>query len=87
MQAKRKHLFDKPRNVRRLLYVLYSICALLLAIEFLYQRDSQHAWDSWPGFYAGYGFVGCVLLVLVAKLLRRFLQRPANYYDDGDDEP
>jgi membrane protein YdbS with pleckstrin-like domain len=85
--AEREHLFDKPRNVRRLLYVLYSVCALLLAIEFLYHRHSQHTWDSWPGFYAGYGFVGCVLLVLVAKLLRRFLQRPANYYDDGDDEP
>ena len=87
MQAKRNHIFDKPSNVRRLLYALYSVCALLLAVEFLYQRHAQHAWDGWPGFYAGYGFVGCVLLVLIAKLLRRFLQRPANYYDDGAGEP
>ena len=83
MAAERQHLFDRPRNIRRLLYVLYGICALLLASEFLYQRHPQHAWDGWPGFYAGYGFVGCVLLVLVAKLLRRFLKRPENYYDDG----
>jgi hypothetical protein len=81
MAGEREHLFDKPRNVRRLLYVLYSICVLLFASEFLYQRHTQHAWDSWPGFYAGYGFVGCVLLVLIAKLLRRFLKRPEDYFD------
>lgn len=83
MQAKREPIFDRPRNVRRLLYMLYSICALLLAVEFFYPRHARHAWDGWPGFYAGYGFVGCVLLVLIAKLLRRFLKRPENYYDDG----
>jgi len=33
MAGEREHVFDKPRNVRRLLYALYSICALLLAIE------------------------------------------------------
>jgi hypothetical protein len=64
--------------------VLYSVCALLLSVEFLYHRHAQHAWDGWPGFYAGYGFVGCVLLVLVAKVLRRFLKRPENYYDEGE---
>ncbi len=86
MQGEREHIFDKPRNVRRLLHSLYSVCALLFAIEFLYHRHAQHAWDGWPGFYAGYGFVGCVLLVLVAKLLRRFLKRPGNYYGE-DPEP
>jgi membrane protein YdbS with pleckstrin-like domain len=85
MAGEQQHLFDKPRNVRRLLYALYSVCALLLAVEFLYQRHTQHDWDSWPGFYAGYGFVGCVLLVLIAKLLRRLLKRPEDYYDDGEE--
>lgn len=87
MAGKREHIFDKPGNVRRLLYVLYSICALLLAIEFLYHRHPQHAGDDWPGFYAAYGFIGCVLLVLIAKLLRRFLKRPENYYDEGAGKP
>ncbi len=87
MAGERQHLFDKPRNVRRLLYVLYSVCALLLAVEFLYHRHAQHPWDSWPGFYAGYGFVGCVLLVLIAKLLRRILKRPVNYYGDEAGKP
>jgi hypothetical protein len=87
MAGEREHVFDRPRNVRRLLYVLYSVCALLVAVEFLYQRHPQHAGDDWPGFYAAYGFVGCVLLVLIAKLLRRFLKRPENYYDEEAGKP
>jgi hypothetical protein len=31
-----------------------------------------------------YGFVGCVLLVLIAKLLRRLVKRPENYYGKGN---
>ena len=71
-------------NVRRVLYSLYVCCAVLLIIDFLYHRHSLHPWESWPGFYAVYGFVGCVLLVLIAKLLRRLVKRPENYYDKGN---
>ena len=35
------------------------------------------------GFYAGYGFVACVLLVLIAKEMRKLLMRREDYYD-GD---
>ena len=71
-------------NVRRVLYTLYSCCAVLLVIDFLYHRHSVHPWDSWRGFYALYGFVGCVLLVLSAKLLRKLVKRPADYYTKGN---
>jgi hypothetical protein len=87
MRAEREHLFDRPSNVRRLLRTLYGVCALLFAVEFLYHRHAQHPWDGWSGFYAGYGFAGCVLLVLIAKGLRRFLRRPEDYYGDGADPP
>lgn len=33
--------------------------------------------------YAIYGFVACVLLVLLGILLRRFVMRDENYYRDG----
>ena len=33
-------------------------------------------------FYPVYGFVGCVVLVLVAKWMRSFLMRPEDYYDE-----
>ena len=43
------------------------------------------------GFYAVYGFVACVLLVLLAKEMRKVLIRKEDYYDttppSGDDLP
>jgi hypothetical protein len=40
-----------------------------------------HGWESLWGFYAVYGFAACVLLVLLAKQLRKLLKRPEDYYD------
>lgn len=68
-------------KLRRVLYGLYACCAALMLIDLLYHRHSLHPWDSWRGFYAVYGFVGCVSLVLIAKLLRKLVKRPEDYYD------
>ena len=70
-------------RVRGVLYGLYACCGALLLIDFIFHRYSQHPWDSWHGFYPVYGFIGCVLLVLIAKLLRKLVKRPENYYDRG----
>ena len=35
-----------------------------------------------PGFYAFYGFIGCVVLVLLATAMRKVLMRDEDYYDD-----
>jgi len=75
------YLFDKPRNVTLLLRTLYVICAGLFIADFFVHRHTVHAWEEFPAFYAIYGFVGCVLLVLVAKVLRKFVMRKEDYYD------
>jgi len=41
----------------------------------------MHDWDDLLGFYALYGFIGCVVLVFVAKWMRIILMRPEKYYD------
>ena len=74
-------LFDKPKNVKRILYCLYGSCALLFGLDFVINRHTSHSWENLWGFYAIYGFVGCVVLVLVATWMRRFLMRPEDYYD------
>ena len=76
------HIFDKPANVRRALALLYAACALLLLADFVLHRHVEHPLESLPGFYAAYGFLGCVSLVLVATELRRLVKRPEDYYDD-----
>ncbi|MFP6731631.1 MAG: hypothetical protein VCD50_15955 [Alphaproteobacteria bacterium] len=78
----KKHLFDDPANVKRLLRAIYVICAVLVGLDLLFLRHGMHEWESMIGFYAIYGFVGCSALVLVAREMRKFLMRDEEYYDD-----
>lgn len=79
--TEKQYLFDNPKNVKRLLYVVYAICIVLVLLDFVIHRHIYHSWESLFGFYAIYGFVGCVVLVLVAKWMRTFLMRDEDYYD------
>jgi hypothetical protein len=78
---------DEPRNVTRVVYGLAVLCALALAADFFYAKHPHFAVERWPAFYALYGFVGSVLLVLTAKLLRRLLRRDEDYYEDCHERP
>jgi len=75
------HIFDKPQNVRRVLWALIAVCIVTVGADFVYHRHIVHPWEGVWGFYAIYGFVACVVLVLVAKELRKLLMRAEDYYD------
>ncbi|MBT5265225.1 MAG: hypothetical protein HOL85_10350 [Rhodospirillaceae bacterium] len=77
----KKYIFDDPKNVKRLLWVFYACCAVLLAADIFFHRHVVHPWESLIGFHALYGFGACVLLVVVAKELRKVLMRDEDYYD------
>ena len=81
MENDKKHLFDNSKNVKRLLRFLYGSCALLFILDFVIHRHVMHRWENLWAFYPIYGFVGCVVLVLVATWMRTFLMRPEDYYD------
>jgi len=81
METEKKYLFDKPKNIKRVLYFLYGSCVLLFLLDFVIHRHIAHDWENLWGFYPVYGFVGCVVLVIVAKWMRTFLMRPEDYYD------
>lgn len=81
MKAEKQHIFDDRRNVKRLLMVFYAICAGLLIIDFVHHRHVVHSWENLWGFYAIFGFVACVALVLIAKEMRKVLMRSEDYYD------
>ena len=78
----RQYLFDKPRNVTRLLRGFYAICLALFLLDLLLHRHVTHSWENLPGFYAIFGFIACVVLVLVARELRKLVMRKEDYYDD-----
>ena len=46
------------------------------------EHPYPHAWDKIPLFYGFFGFVGCVLIIVVSKALgKAFLQKKEDFYD------
>jgi hypothetical protein len=82
----KQHIFDKPENVKRLLRVFYFVCFALIAVEFWIHRHTEHVLETIFGFYGLYGFIACVILVLVATQMRKLLMRSENYYEEGGDD-
>jgi hypothetical protein len=78
----KKYLFDKPGNIKRLLESFYLSLLLLLIIDIFIHKHPHFPWEEWPEFYAAFGFVACVVLVISAKyILRPLVKRKENYYD------
>lgn len=75
-------MFDKPQNVKRLLVIFFTSVGLLLLVDLIYHRHTIFPWEGWFGFYAVFGFVACVVLVIVAKyVLRPMVMRDEDHYD------
>ncbi|MFY0641252.1 MAG: hypothetical protein JXR16_09415 [Bermanella sp.] len=81
-QHEPKGFFEKPENISKMLKVFYVICVLLAVADFIVHRHIYHSWENIPAFYAIYGFVGCSILVFIAKWMRTFLMRSEDYYDE-----
>ncbi|MDO0938440.1 hypothetical protein QQY66_44460 [Streptomyces sp. DG2A-72] len=79
-----RHWLDEPRNVTRIVYGLAALCALALLADLFYSKHPYFSVERWPGFYAVFGFVASVTLVLTAKGLRRLLRRDEDYYEPPD---
>jgi hypothetical protein len=77
------YLFDNPRNVRRVVHGLVGACMILAGLDLVLHRHVSHPWEAMFSFYAVYGFVACVLLVLLAKEMRKVLIRKEDYYDEA----
>ena len=72
---------DDSRNVDKIVYALYGICAFLLVIDPFVHKHGPFAIEHWWGFYGIYGFISCVFLVLMAKELRKLIMRGEDFYD------
>ncbi len=77
----KKHLFDNPKNVKLLVRILVGSCIILFAMDLVIHRHTIHPWESFTGFYALYGFLACVVLVMLARELRKLVMRDEDYYD------
>ena len=80
-QTEKPDFFDKAENVSLMLKAFYGCCAVLLFLDLVIDRYTYHPLENLWGFYPLYGFIGCVVLVIVAKWMRLFLMRDEHYYD------
>lgn len=81
MNGERPRWLDDPNNVTRLYRGLWAVGIVLLLLDWVVHRHEDVAFAATATFYAAYGFFACVLLVLAAKGMRRFLKRPEDYYE------
>ncbi len=76
-----RHLFDKPENVQKFLWVFFTSLVVLLVVDFFVPKHPHFPWEGDPEFFAAYGFISCVALIFIAKLLRLMVRRDEHYYD------
>ena len=81
MSKPRKYWLDSSANVSKLYRGLWALGLALLAIDLVLHKHEDFAFAAWIGFYCLFGFLACVVLVLVAKRLRRVLMRAEDYYE------
>lgn len=83
----REHWLDDQRNVKALWRCFLLVLALLVIIGAFVDLHPHFEIEGWFGFYAAYGFVTCLLMIVAAKALGVFLKRRDTYYDkDSRDE-
>ncbi len=81
-QPSEDHWLARPRTIRLLWRVFIAILLLTVAVQFLSGSDGHFGIDGWIGFGAVYGFLSCLVMVLVAKGLGYVLKRDERYYND-----
>lgn len=74
-----------PENAATLKKLSYVALALVFVSDFLVHRDhAMYIWDKIPGWGALYGFVSCVVIILVSKFIGHQcgIMQGEDYYDD-----
>ncbi|PPR79585.1 MAG: hypothetical protein CFH01_00331 [Alphaproteobacteria bacterium MarineAlpha2_Bin1] len=81
-ENKNIHWLVRPPTIRLLWIVMFLILGLVILLQFFAHIHGHFIIDESFGFNAWYGFIACVLMVFVSKLLALFVKRKDNYYDD-----
>ncbi len=62
----------------------YGALVLLIVVDFIIPRHEIHFFgDKIPGFWSLFGFIACVLIIIVSKWIGHMgLMKNENYYDE-----
>ena len=63
--------------------IAYGMLVLLILADFIISRHEIHFFgDKIPGFWSLFGFISCVLIIVVSKWIgHHWLVRDEDYYD------
>lgn len=68
--------------MKKIHWIILGIITVLSLIGQFSIEHHHHWWDMIPGFYAIFGFVGCVLIFKLSKLFgKKIVYRDEDYYD------
>ncbi|MEM8816974.1 MAG: hypothetical protein AAGE85_14195 [Pseudomonadota bacterium] len=77
------HWLVRPAMIRRLWQISAAVLALTVLLQLSIKVKGYFGVDAWLGFGAAYGFLACVAMVLLAKVLGPLLKRGEDYYRRG----
>jgi hypothetical protein len=74
------HWLVRPTTIRWIWRVSIGVLALTVLLQLVIKIKGYFGIDGWLGFGAAYGFLSCLVMVLVAKGLGFILKRDEDYY-------
>ena len=77
----KQHWLVRASTIRLLWAVLLSVLALVVLAGVFIEIHPRFQVDGSFAFHAWYGFMTCTGMVVIAKVLGRFLRRKDSYYD------
>ena len=82
MSDDQKHWLVRPKTIRYLWIGSAGLLAITVLLQLAINIKGYFTVDGFFGFFAAFGFLSCVAMVVVAKLLGIFLKRRDDYYGD-----
>ena len=77
----KQHWLVRPGTIRLLWVIFLLVLALMVLASLFTEVHARFRIDGSFAFYAWYGFLTCIGMVVVAKLLGPLLRRKDSYYD------
>ena len=64
--------------------IAYSMLIFIILMDFFIPRHEIHFFgDAIPGFWSVFGFIACILIILISKLIGRLgIMQDENYYNE-----
>jgi hypothetical protein len=78
----KQHWLYLPATRRKLWIAGIAVLVLTVIAELFIHPHAYFLIAEFFGFFAVYGFLSCVILVVIANLLGWLLKRKDDYYDD-----